>query len=325
MLCLAPLLFGTSTHQPSQTDLFSRSLSPCYIPRYGTTSGTLSFDTDFFDLVRNNQVQIHREDITRLSPGTIHLSNGKALPTDALVAATGFFSTPSLTFSPASLHADLGVPTHALTRQQRATWTKLDRQADRLIAAQCPRLLPSPALPRTSPYFKPKHHNDDDGNHDIEDDDHNGRSHTPWRLYRGIAPPGLAAQGDRSLVFLGMCSNISNTTRLELQCLWALAYLTGHLDAQIPRDGDSDDNKQKEQKVLQETALWQRYTQHRAPYGHGRSYPDLVFDQLPYWDMLLADLGLATRRKGGWRELFAPYTHEDYRGIVDEWIRKTRP
>lgn len=114
-----------------------------------------------------------------------------------------------------------------------------------------------------------------------------------------------------------MLSNITNTTRLELQCLWALAYLTHHLDAQVPHGQDAKD-------VFRETALWQRYTQHRAPYGHGKSYPDLVFDQLPYWDMLLNDLGLETRRKGGWRELFSPYTYEDYRGIVEEWIRKTR-
>jgi hypothetical protein len=64
--------------------------------------------------------------------------------------------------------------------------------------------------------------------------------------------------------------------------------------------------------------------QHRAPYGHGRSYPDLVVDQVPYWDLLLHDLGLETRRKGGWRELLEPYSHEDYAGLVDEWLSKGR-
>lgn len=266
---------------------------------YGTQSGTLSFDTDFFDLIRSGQVTIHRQDITHLTAHTIHLANGTALRVDALVAATGFSTQPTISFAPTSLHAALGLPSTALTRQQQAVWTKLDHQADRTIAQQFPRLL--------SQKSSSSNNNKDDA------------QHTPWRLYRGIAPPGLAAQGDRSLVFLGMCSNITNTTRLELQCLWALAYLTHHLDARLPPAVAKGDVN-----VLRETALWQRYTQHRAPYGHGRAYPDLVFDQVPYWDMLLHDVGLETTRKGGWRELLAPYTCEDYRGIVDEWIRKTR-
>lgn len=274
---------------------------------YGTQSGTLSFDTDFFDLIRNGQVTIHREDITHLSAHTIHLANGDGLPADALIAATGFSSKPTITFSPPSLHAELGLPSTSLTHQQQATWTKLDRQADHTIAAQFPRLVPSgsASLPSASPYSKPKQSDDPQV------------TYTPWRLYRGIAPPGLAAQGDRSLVFLGMFSNITGTTRLEIQCLWALAYLTNHLDSQIPSGEAAKD-------VFRETALWQRWAQHRTPYGHGKFYPDLVFDQVPYWDLLLNDLGLETRRKGGLRELFAPYTFEDYKGIVDEWVGMSR-
>jgi hypothetical protein len=49
-----------------------------------------------------------------------------------------------------------------------------------------------------------------------------------------------------------------------------------------------------------------------------------VVDQVPYWDLLLHDLGLETRRKGGWRELLEPYSHEDYAGLVDEWLSKGR-
>jgi hypothetical protein len=140
-------------------------------------------------------------------------------------------------------------------------------------------------------------------------------SYTPWRLYRGIAPPGQTAAGDRSLVFLGMFSNVANTIRLEIQCLWALAYFNRKLP--------SVDTDVSEKKIFEETALFQRYVQHRAPYGHGPFYPDLVFDQVPYWDILLHDLGLPTARKANaFRELFEPYARGDYEGLVQEWIQK---
>jgi hypothetical protein len=115
-----------------------------------------------------------------------------------------------------------------------------------------------------------------------------------------------------------MFSNIANTIRLEIQCLWAVAYLNNKLPSIDGGGGTAED-------VFAETALSQRYAQHRAPYGHGRLYPDLVFDQLPYWDVLLHDLGLKTKRKGStMKELFEAYTQADYQGIVNEWMAKSR-
>jgi hypothetical protein len=216
------------------------------------------------------------------------------LSADAFIAATGFSAKPTISFEPASIHSNLGLPTTHMDKAQRQIWAELDAKADRAIATQFPQLLSGISSNAT----------------DSADD---AGGYTPWRLYRGIAPPGLAAAGDRSLVFLGMFSNLANTTRLEVQCLWALAYLEGRLP--LP----------EQDRLWEDTALSQRWAQHRAPYGHGRSYPDLVFDQLPYWDLLLSDLGLETRRKG-WllRELFEPYSPEDYTGVVEEWMVKNR-
>ncbi|KAK1974466.1 cofactor FMO1 FAD enzyme [Colletotrichum cereale] len=257
---------------------------------YGTASGILSFEDDFFEYVRNGTVQIYREDIDHLSDHTIHLGDGTTLAADLLVASTGFSAKPTIDFEPASLHSDLGIPT----------------TADAAIGARFPRLLDGPFVSPTS--SKPRAF-------------HAGASgevgYTPWRLYRGIAPPGLAARDDRSLVFLGAFSNLANMMRLEVQCLWALAYLEGR----IP----SLDADRRAGRVFDEAALLQRWSQHRAPYGHGRFYPDLVFDQLPYWDMLLGDVGVETRRKAGfWAELFESYTPSDYRGMVAEWIGQNR-
>jgi len=275
--------------------------------RYGTSSGTLNYEQDIFQFVKSGQVQVHREDLERLSDHMVHLADGTALRVDALVLSTGFSAKPAVAFEPAASHADLGLPSTEYTAAQQALWAELDEKADLAIAAQFPRLLRGPFEGPASAAPKPYHA---------------GMAaevpYTPWRLYRGVAPPGLAARGDRSLVFLGMFSNVANTIRLEVQCLWALAYMTDRLP------GLRADDPVAAKGVLAETALFQRYTRHRSPFGHGPFFPDLVFDQLPYWDLLLNDLGLPTRRKANaFRELFEAYSQEDYKGLVQEWTRLT--
>ncbi|KAK3311932.1 cofactor FMO1 FAD enzyme [Apodospora peruviana] len=272
---------------------------------YGTASGTLNYEEDFLSFIRSGQVRIHRNDISHLSSGgKIHLvgeTGDTQLDVDALVASTGYSAKPTISFSPApSLHSDLGVPTTELSTAQGTFWSELDDKADLAIGQKFPQLLLGPPEPSEKP---------------INLGAAREVTYTPWRLYRGIAPPGLTSAGDRSLVFVGMFSNVANTIRLEVQCLWALGYLTSKLPS-VDRDVE-------EGKVFEETALFQRFAQHRAPYGHGRFYPDLVFDQLPYWDTLLSDLGLKTQRKGSkLKELFEPYTQADYRGLVEEWVAK---
>ncbi|KAK0638945.1 cofactor FMO1 FAD enzyme [Cercophora newfieldiana] len=277
---------------------------------YGTASGILNYGEDILKYVSDGQVKIHRADISHLTDHAIHIhSDGKprSLPVDALVACTGYSAKPSLTFSPPALQSDLGVPSTSFTKSQSAFWSQLDDRADLIIGNKFPRLLLGPFHSPTSSVPKQFHLG---ASSDAE------TPYTPWRLYQGIAPPNLTAAGDHSLVFISMFSNVAATIRLEIQCLWALAYFNHGLPS-VRRN-------REEGKVFLETALFQRYSQRRAPYGHGRSYPDLVVDQLPYWDLLLHDLGLETRRKGGWRELLEPYTQQDYAGLVDEWLAKKR-
>ena len=155
-----------------------------------------------------------------------------------------------------------------------------------------------------------------------------------------MAPPGPTADGLHDLIFLGMLLHLSNTVKLEIQCLWAWAYLTGQL-ASLKEVQAGDTTKQhhlhssssittrsmtsKEttpllekslsnndpaleklspaaKEIYRETALWTRYWHLRAPYGHGRYHPDAVFDQVPLWDLWMKDLGLRTWRKGGSNE-----------------------
>ncbi|EXJ83618.1 hypothetical protein A1O1_07241 [Capronia coronata CBS 617.96] len=286
---------------------YTRILQPETSPFwYGTASGILSYEPSLYDMIGGATVEIHREDISYLSKHSIMLTNGYTIQADAIITATGFSVEPTFKFLPTKLHSDLGIPTPSLTPEQHDFWKALDRQADLTIASSFPRLLDGPYKSPSSTVVQPYH-----GGMDA-----NRRDHTPFRLYRAIAPPGLTAQGDRSLVFIGMFSNLANTPRCELQCLWAYAYLTGKLDQSNSIDPNT---------VFEETALMSRYVRHRAPYGHGKFFPDLVFDQLPYFDMLLQDLKLKYWRKGNLlAEIFGSYVSEDYAVVVQEWLKANK-
>ncbi|KAK1751019.1 putative dimethylaniline monooxygenase [Echria macrotheca] len=276
---------------------------------YGTSSGVLNYDADILALIKSGQVRVHRSDVSHLSHHAVHLKEpDRSIPVDAFIACTGYSAKPSLNFSPSTIHSELGVPTTSLTKTQIEFWSRLEGAADATIGTEFPRLLGGPFYSPTSTTpqsFNPGSTSEAEA------------PYSPWRLYRGIAPPGLTARGDNSLVFLNMFSGVANTPRIELQCLWTLAYFCDDIPS-VRRD-------REENKVWSETALLARYARHRSPYGHGRFYPDLVVDQLPYWDLLLHDLGLETRRKGGgWRELFETYGHADYKGVVDEWVNRRK-
>ncbi|KIW11667.1 hypothetical protein PV08_10969 [Exophiala spinifera] len=287
---------------------------------YGTASGVYNFEKDIYEMIKSGQVRVHREDISHLSeghitftsssspssssdpdPGPAAASEAHSIQVDALITATGFSAKPTVTFTPTSTHSDLGIPSTTFTRGQHEFWSTLDGAADEKLSRAFPRLVSGPFASPSSDTVKPY-------NAGIDPE----TNYTPFRLYRGIAPPGPTANGTRDLVFIGMFSNLANTPRCELQCLWAYAYLSGSLAI----DPDA---------VYDEAALMSRFARFRAPFGHGRFFPDLVFDQVPYMDTLLRDLGLKYWRKPSFvRELFEPYRAADYEGVVKEWLA-TKP
>lgn len=262
----------------------------------------MSYEKHIYDFLKSGQVRVHRQDISHLSERTVNFSNGDSIHADALITATGFSGKPTLQFVPESTHSELGIPSRSLTQEQHDFWDRLNQQADATISKNFPRLLvgphksPSSNVPLSVKPYDPKLYPELD--------------YTPFRLYRAIAPPGLTQEGDNSLVFISMFSNLANTARCEIQCLWAYAYLNDKIDLD-------------KSTVFEEAALTNRYVRHRAPYGHGRFIPDLVFDQLPYFDTLLNDLKLRFWRKGNvFSEVFAPYTAADYKSIIQEWLGK---
>ncbi|KAL8683965.1 MAG: hypothetical protein Q9224_006646 [Gallowayella concinna] len=214
-------------------------------------------------------------------------------------------------------------------------WAELEKTADEEILERFPILADGPGIGKDDRII-PKPNNNGVAPADsekliTEPGKQRKEEHTPWRLFRGIAPP---ANPRRDLVFLGMMMSMQTVLRSEMAALWAYAYLNGCLGPQAQlsnrprppsvRSEKEDPGKSTESQswLFFETALFSRFGRWRYPMGYGSRFPDFVFDAVPYTDMLLRDLGLRTWRKGRtWLgELCSgPYLAGDYKGLIEEW------
>lgn len=337
---------------------------------YATKTGVLNYpDTPshrggIHAFIRTGQVKVYREDIDHLSSNTVHLAdaNGTALPSPAGIAvATSWSTAPNIAFLQTDLHAELGIPSSHYSDAQKAFWHALDSRANEEIITFLPWLREAPKGPsatvKSEQSMQSKENAISDPNTNLDakseskcDSVHEPpASSEPIRLYRFMAPPGLTARGDHSIVFNGFVSNVANTMRLEVSALWCYAYLNGQLphlaEATSPEPGHtaagaSADKLQRETTmeherageattrkidVCYQAALYNAYTRRRFPYGYGAKIPDFEFEQMPYFDELLRDLGLSWRRKKDWlSDILLPYGPEDYRGLVAEWLSMKR-
>lgn len=222
------------------------------------------------------------------------MKDGPALNSQGLVAITGWKLQPRIKYTPQGIDATLGIPSTDYSPVETEFWRQLDKAADVEIVNRFPYLAnpPNAKLP-----FR--------------------QAVTPFRLYRGIASPGLTVQGDRSFVMMKMVHSTSNLIIAETQALWSFAYLNNKL-------------KINPDTVYHNTALTSRFGRWRYPWGFSTWYPEFVYDAVPYADMLLSDLGLERRRKR-WgkdgsllREWFEGYTIHDYKGLTREWMAKQK-
>ena len=173
---------------------------------------------------------LRRKDINRIAKeGRVDFTDGTHLNTDALVAITGWQLVPRIKYKPEGIDADTGVPSSSYSADQEKFWADMDSKAAEEIVKQFPYLASPPAakLP-----FK--------------------QTVTPFRLYRGIAPPTLTVNGDHSLAFMKMVHCTANLILAETQALWSFAYLTN----QLPVDREN---------VYWSTALTSRFGKHRYP------------------------------------------------------------
>lgn len=120
-------------------------------------------------------------------------------------------------------------------------------------------------------------------------------------LYRHTLPVGVP-----DLAFVGsQVATISNVATHGLQAEWVARLLSGRLS--LPP------TPQMAQAVASDAAWargWMPETASRASL--------VLLHQIHYHDLLLKDMGVNHRRKGGVSEIFMPYRPSDYFGIVGQ-------
>ncbi|KAJ5556263.1 hypothetical protein N7494_000178 [Penicillium frequentans] len=160
----------------------------------------------------------------------------------------------------------------------------LYQQADEKILGDFPDLLSQPSL-----RYEPK-------------------PSDPLRFYRFMVP--VSSYQHRNIAFAGAVSTVSTSTCASIQGLWISAFFDGSLKRPAATPAE----------VIKEAVLHSQWGIWRYPCGYSRSLPDLAFDVLPYFDLMIRDLGLRHHRKSSpWAELVECYKPKDYAPLLEEW------
>ncbi|OTA67277.1 FAD/NAD(P)-binding domain-containing protein [Hypoxylon sp. EC38] len=280
----------------------------------GCSYSILNYDQDFFELVKSDKVEIHIGEISRLSPGKVHLSDGTEFESEAFLANTGWKHVPPLKFLPEGIEKELGIPHEVVdnpTPEDLANQPALIERADREILQLFPRLKRQPVWNKK---FVPLI--DQKG---ISSDAASRTALTPYMLHRFLVPPSPRFLRPRDTAFIGLQTNFSNIITAHISALWINAYFSGKL---VRDPAEAVDDKEAMEKLQYETMLHNRFGKWRYPTEWGNKGPNFIFDAVPYLDLLQHDLGLNPYRKRGmFAEISSPYGPEDYRNINEEWLK----
>jgi hypothetical protein len=261
-----------------------------------------NYPSSFYDLVRNGKINIVVDDIAALQDQhQIRLKSGNTLDADAVVCATGWQKGYTFRFSPPSLEKDLGLP----------STLPLSPQEQSLIASS------EDSLYKDFPYLQQRDtsrisHPDPSLRYTQQQGQQQAAysQPQPYRLHRFIAPPRMLHE--RNIAFAGALHCLATFPCAYIQSLWIASYFDGTLTS-----SSSFLSPPERTRLLEETYRNTQYCVRRGAMGYGHMLPDLVWDSLPYFDVLLGDLGLQGRRKGSSvKEWMVGYGPEDYKGLL---------
>lgn len=266
-------------------------------------------DDLIFDLIDEGKlITVQKAAITSMHGRSLTLSNGSMIESDAVIWATGWHHPYGSMFDPA-LIATLGIPVPRSRQPEeyRKHWESLEHAAEAKIVTDYP-ILGNPPQNLNLHLKEYRHY---------------------ARLYRFMVPPGLTADHDRSVVFLGNLHPFSIPSWAEIASLWAISYLEG-LFPLNPRLEVLNDREEMERQAAYEISYF------KLRYIDVMIAPLLVMEFREVCDQLVLDLGLRPDRKvmqaereglwfdpWGWRawaiEWFSPYSARDYRGLIEEF------
>jgi len=175
---------------------------------WSVPGGTVLHDRDLETLRLLDEeklIHVSRAHIKFAKGRPITLSNSVTVETDAVVFCTGWqLAFPTLFSS--TLSYELGLPCDPLVvpPKEEAYLKSLDSAPEKRIETRYPVLRQPPKnihIPKSTI--------------------------TPFRLFRFIAPPKLAAKGENSIVFLGNWANGRPLVTAEIASIWSVAYLEG--------------------------------------------------------------------------------------------------
>lgn len=263
----------------------------------GNSLSTLNYPSDWFEFARSDHIQIHHADVICLSEDSIKMTDGDVENVDALICCTGWNALPPIDFQPIEIRESLG-----LSQKELESEIMLAQNARSWILDKRPYLRKPSRLtqiPQREKEATPS------------------GTTTPYRLYRFVVPSNERLLEARNLAFIGIDFSLLTVLLAQVQALWITAFFKDKL-SHVRSSGT------EYQQIIHDTIIQSEYQQLRRPKiagGAGEKFPDLVFDNLPYVDLMLKDLGLQTMRKGSWlSDMLVPYSLKDYRGLVQEWL-----
>jgi dimethylaniline monooxygenase (N-oxide forming) len=167
---------------------------------------------------------VHRTEIAKFGDGNkVFLKNGSTVSTDQVILCTGW--THNLGLFDEDTRVEYGLPSAADFNEK---WQKLDDIGDKIVLEKLP------YLSKNAP-----------------DTVNSASQKRPWRLYRRLISPAMAAKGDRSIFFPGQIHSVFTPLVAEAQALWGVAFLLDRLE--IP----------EQQEMEKEVAVWCAWTRRR--------------------------------------------------------------